>query len=590
MSKIKWIFIAMTLALALLACSHDETDPLGPGDGGTDSPGDTIRSLRGTWARDTVLKNIFSDSTTADYVVIGNLILNAKVTLEPGVVIAVKQNGSIEVSTTGSISAVGLDTNRIIIRGEQNVAGYWKGIEINSNSTSNRLSRVRVSNGGSDGFTGARHKANITLEGSGRLAMDHSVSSLSGDAGLILLGGSSVLTSDSNVFVGNLGAPVKARLRHFGYFDSMSTYSTNGKNYIDNHYEGYNSDVTATLTLQSLDVPYEIEGVDQDISGAVVILPGARFLAVQDAGWTVKAGASVKAVGNDSAKIDFRGHEDIEGYWKGFKFVSNSTANELTYVVIANGGSKSFDGNLEKKANVQVESGRLKMTHTEIRKSGAFGVYLLNEAASLPEFSQNTFKANADAPLKVMMGHFKFLDSLSDYMGNGKAYIDHNFLGYANKVEGTNPWQALNVPYRLVGQDQDIDGAVTVAPGTRFVAAQDMGLVVNLSGSFKAVGTAEKKITFVGEGGNASWKGLRFLSNSTSNQLEHVEISGAGSKGFDGANRKAGIEVGASGRLTISNSTIKNSGGVGIRNQGGTLVQSGLVFEGNAAENFFPVL
>ena len=64
--------------------------------------------------------------------------------------------------------------------------------------------------------------------------------------------------------------------------------------------------------------------------------------------------------------------------------------------------------------------------------------------------------------------------------------------------------------------------------------------------------------------------------------MDFVSIANGGEKGFDGGNRKANIEVSASGIFTITNSAINKSGGYGIGVQaGGSLTESGNTFSGN---------
>ena len=104
-----------------------------------------------------------------------------------------------------------------------------------------------------------------------------------------------------------------------------------------------------------------------------------------------------------------------------------------------------------------------------------------------------------------------------------------------------------------------------------------------------AIATSGNEITFKGEQDvTGYWKGLRFLSNNASNALTHCIVENGGSEGFDGANRKANVEVWDSGNLEITNSAFNKSGDVGVRVEGtATITDSGgNTFTGNLGTDF----
>ncbi len=565
-----------------------EDDPEGSGNPvATGSGPDT---LKGDIKAEVVLKNKFADSGKADYRVTADLNILAKVTVEPGVLIEVDAGKGILVKIGGSLTAMGLDTALIIMRGKENTQGYWKGVNIESNSNSNMFAHVVVENGGSDGFTGHGYKANITLAGGGRLKMSQSRSTRSGDLGLLVSGSEAVLADFSNnVFAANTGAPISLRVRHFAYLDTASAYTGNGKSYIENFFQGFDDDITGVYSVVGLDVPYELKG-SHVIKGQLTILPGARFLAVQDAGLEVASSGFLKAVGTAEKPIEFSGKEDVAGYWRGIKVLSNSPSNELTHVRLSHGGSKSFDGDANRRANLFLDNGgRVKITHSQVNKSAKHGVWTYWENCSLEGFSTNDFKGNLGAGVHVMAQHFSYLDTASDYSGNTQGYVGDAYLGFQREVKGNHVWKALNVPYRLVGADIKVEGNITVLPGARFEAEQNAGVTIVSGGSFRAEGMAADSIYFRGaEGGTGIWKGFRFESNSTNNNFAFTVISGGGSAGFDGANRKANVEMSIGARFSISNSVISQSAGLGIRNLGGTLEQSDVVFSGNVVGDLLP--
>ncbi len=552
---------------------------------GNTKPASTIATLSGTISRDTVLKNIHTDSTKPDYLVSKSLVIRAKVTIEPGVIIEVEQNQGIAIETNGSLNAVGEENLPIHFRGKDNLEGHWRGLHFQSNSAGNILSHVHIRNGGSSGFVGGAHKANITLSGSGRLKMENSVSSQSGGAGLWISSSNATLAEfKANKFFDNATSPVRAHIQAYQFLDTLSKFAGNGLDLIQNDDVGTLAPLTGAHTWAALDVPYGISKIHR-IHGDLTLAPGVKVAFSEAAGMLVENSGSLTAVGTESDSIEFSGREDLEGYWKGFKITSNSVKNRLKHAVLSNGGQGGFDGN-NHKANLIVQgNSRVEISNTVIKKSGGVGLFAEGIDAELPGFSRNSFKDNAEAGAKVRMRHFHFLDSQSDFTGNGKDYIDMQYDFASRAISGTHEWSPLNVPYRLVGQDNQVKGSITLKPGVRFVAAQDAGLEIVTDGSFRAVGAEDSLIVFEGEENlRGYWKGIRFTSTSSLNLLEHFAISDGGGKGFDGANRKANIEI--AGSLAISKATLKNSGGAGIRVLAGAdLTQSALTITGNMEDD-----
>lgn len=74
--------------------------------------------------------------------------IGSRITLEPGVEIVAANDAGIIVNTEGTLIASGTDNNRIVIRGEEDVQGYWIGIKIYSNKADNKMEYVNIANGG----------------------------------------------------------------------------------------------------------------------------------------------------------------------------------------------------------------------------------------------------------------------------------------------------------------------------------------------------------------------------------------------------------------------------------------------------------
>lgn len=577
--KSKLLITTIVIAvLIMVKCSTDsDTNPTGSG-----TSISVPLELKGTISSDSTLKNRELDSNKIDYRITNTLNVNAKLTIEPGVIIQVDQSFPVIVNSMGSLVANGKDTMPIVIKGTQNVSGFWKGIRILSNNTSNELSYIRIENAGSTSFTGLGIKSALSIGASGRCKLHHANIETSGGHGIYLEGGSSVIENfEHNVITTNTQSPVYCKMQHFKFFDTTSSYTGNGSNFITGYYNGVDAEVIGEHVWQPINVPFLIQGVDQKIEGSVLVLPGTQIKAVSRTGIIVLPTGSFKAVGSQTRPITIMGEQDVPGYWKGFRFESNSTENEMAYLTIANGGSDGFDGKGLKSNIILDNNARLKLHHATVRTSSGSGLIVESEGGTLPDFEMNNFTNNGQAPIRILPSQFKFLDTNTTFSGNGKERVEEYQIP-SRRIDGEHVWKAIKVPFYIVSIDFDVNGPLTINPGAVVMAGQNAGINVTQTGSLNAVGTSSKPIVFKGEQDvQGYWLGLRFESNSASNILTNVTVANGGSKGFDGANRKANIELANGSRLSISSSVISKSGGVGIRNLGGVFTQSTLTFSGN---------
>ncbi|UXP31604.1 hypothetical protein N6H18_14730 [Reichenbachiella agarivorans] len=540
--------------------------------------------IGGTISTKTTLVNRFDDPTLPDYIASSLVTVSAELTIDPDVYIIFAEDQGLAIGTGGALIAKGTADKHIIFSGVEKTDGFWMGLELESNNSKNELTYCTIEYGGSSGFDGANLRANLMLAGSAKVKITNSEFTHSKGYGLYTRNLEVNLTGFmNNTFTDNV-APIMTRINHYHYFDAASSYAGNEDDYIDSYVSG--QEVTTNVTWQALDVPYRMSANLEYIGADVVIAAGASFLGQPNGGLFITTAGSLKAIGTSTTKITFAGEQDVRGYWRGLSFESNNTSNELTYVMISNGGERGFDG-AELKSNIMVEeSGRLKITNTSSTKSGGYGLYTRQLESSLPNFANNTFTDNV-APVMTRINHYHYFDAGSNFTGNDDDYIDSYVSGQELTTDVS--WQALDVPYRMSANLEYIESDIVVVAGASFIGQPNGGLEVTGTGSLHADGTDLAKITFVGEQDVVGfWRGLRFESNNADNLLNHVIVSNGGERGFDGAERKANIEVADGGLLTLTNSTLSKSGGHAIRVQdGGSLTQSGLTFTGNTGDNIF---
>lgn len=99
--------------------------------------------------------------------------------LEPGVSIMFAENAGIGVYDRGSFKAIGTASEPIVLRGKEEVQGYWRGIHIETNSNNNLIRDAIIINAGSNYVYCCNQKAAVFLQ-SGQATIENSVISKSG--------------------------------------------------------------------------------------------------------------------------------------------------------------------------------------------------------------------------------------------------------------------------------------------------------------------------------------------------------------------------------------------------------------------------
>lgn len=137
----------------------------------------------------------FSDKTP--YRLLGNLTVEAGLTLQPGVIVEAARDGMISVNKTGYLSAKGTADQKVTITGAGHTSAYWRGIIVYSISNLNVLDQVEVSGGGSAVIVSGQRSA-LTVYGRGAtLSVKNSRISNSGGYG-IMYTSDATLNADAN--------------------------------------------------------------------------------------------------------------------------------------------------------------------------------------------------------------------------------------------------------------------------------------------------------------------------------------------------------------------------------------------------------
>jgi hypothetical protein len=322
-----------------------------------------------------------------DYILQCNLSVNARLSIAPGVVIQCKNNAGITIESNGALVAVGNALEKIVLKGEVEQPGSWKGLFFRSNSPENELNHVTIAHGGSASFDGLNIKANLRVKPNARIRILNSTLERSAGQGVYFEGldieSQNALSAFSvNTFRDNAAHPISCIAPNVSMFDGLvSTYTSNGTQAI----EIRGGKAFGDHTWKKCSIPYRIEEVvligHYDDNGSLTVEPGCQLIFGGDAGLCTgeySTGSWMRIVGTATERITLTGASPSAGFWKGIAFQSLSPLNEIAYADVSFGGSSSYTGNTAQKANIRAGSwsaGRFTIANCNISSSSAYGIY-----------------------------------------------------------------------------------------------------------------------------------------------------------------------------------------------------------------------
>ncbi|MFN5317327.1 MAG: hypothetical protein ACK5CY_00645 [Bacteroidia bacterium] len=371
------------------ACRRDEEDP---------TLSCTEISAPTTWA---------DRGDGIDYILDCDLVVSAKLTIAPGVVIQCNNNASITIENNGALVAVGSSAAPIIFQGESSLAGVWQGLYIKSNSPENELRYCTISHTGSGSFDGADIKAAIRLRQSSLVKILNCTINKSARDGIYIEGFDSDSQNPISVFQSNsisecaryplniLGATVDV-------LDGMSsTYPSNTNPYINIR----GGRLFGDHIWKKTSIPYRVEAIVSagyyGDNGNLTLNPGTTLKFVGDAGLCTgdySTGSWMRIVGTDAERITLTGETQLPGSWKGIAFQSTQPQNTIQFADISFGGGSSYTGNTAQKGNILAGSwsaGSVTISDATVSGSIGYGIYATMPSPEITWPSSVVFSNNA---------------------------------------------------------------------------------------------------------------------------------------------------------------------------------------------------
>ena len=259
--------------------------------------------------------------------------------------------------------------------------------------------------------------------------------------------------------------------------------------------------------------------------------PGVKIIFSKDVGLSFSETNALIASGTAADPILLTGAEPERGYWVGLIFDSvQNTANRLDYVTVEHGGSTTAENDPDAAAVKATSDSRgvhLAMTHTTLRASGGWGLWLSAYTVAT-SFSANAISENTLGAVNVDSDVVRILDAASTYSGND---VDMVYVR-TNRILVPATWAAIDAYYFMDGP-LNVDVAWTLSPGVMLVMAQDAWIFIGGSddAAMHAVGTAAAPITITGaEQTNGYWETIQFdNTNNSANVFDHVVVEYGGS-------------------------------------------------------------
>lgn len=351
MIKLKNLFTMTTICTVLImllsACnnssdnpnSSDNQIPEGPQNTESDnlqidSSGCSERISSGRITIPTVLSN---SANECDYFVSGFVQFLSQVTIEPGTTIVMGQAANISFSD-GQLTAVGTPEQRIVVRGEAPLQGYWGGIDL-GNMRPSRIEHVDIMDGG-DNSGLASFRGGLQVSRSTVSLIDVSISN-SQSYGLNLDSTARLSAFSNNRFYGNILEGITIPTNLIPELDAASDYlGVNAPNERPFILVRIAISDPVSATWKALNAPYSIGLLTLGSDESLTLEPGTQMVLQEtssDSSLSIFNNGQLQLNGTAEAPITIDKLSSNSGPWSTLAVAGGRVI--LNYVLIRGGTS-----------------------------------------------------------------------------------------------------------------------------------------------------------------------------------------------------------------------------------------------------------
>jgi len=274
-----------------------------------------------------------------------------------------------------------------------------------------------------------------------------------------------------------------------------------------------------------------------------------------------------------------------ESDWKGICI--KSKGNTFTNCLIANAGNASFTDNpVEKSAVIMLGNSSIAFSGNTLNSSNGYGIILKDNSDfffdsdnQVHAFENNRFISNATGPMVIPVYVLNDFSSQFFEQETEGSYIEIYGSSYSSS-ESTNPLLiSQGMAYKITGLIE-FNKELAINNGVEMYFEDDAGIKVN--GHLLVSGTPEDPVLMDGlSSSTASWMGIHVQNGQV--ELRNFSLLNAGNALFTGLTEKASLI--AEDLLSMSNTIISGSGGIGLYMPGNAHILYADNFIGNSFQN-----
>jgi flagellar hook assembly protein FlgD len=589
--------------------------------------------LAGHMVADTNVSGTISTNTTwtlasSPYIVIGDVSVGSGstpvLTIQAGVTVKFNSGKALLVgynSNPAGLQAIGTSNKRITFTANTGspTAGFWKGIQFYSGTTStSRIAYATVSYGGDSAtYRGgiaiescsptvenstvqSNAFAGISVKSGGAIIRTSTITANSGDG--ISVATPSTPTLNTLTITNNTGFAATIHAKVTLTAASGLTASGNGTNGVQVYLGAYEV-VDADTTWRNTGIPYvatttiDVRKPNSGTASTLTIAPGV--IVKFNAGTWLQVGyygstnlGGLQAIGTSSQPITFTANSasPTAGFWKGVQFYSGTTAtSRIAYATVSYGGDPS-----NYRGGIALEGCSPTIENSTVQSNASAGITL--KVSGSPTIRTSTITANGGIGIIIGIGTSPTLQTLTISNNTGAALNFHakvtptavsgltltgNTTNAAELWHGSYEYVDINTTWKNIGVPYVVTTLIDVRKpngGTASILTIEPGVILKFNagttlqvgwygsdnpGELQAIGTSTQPITFTANSGSPTagfWKGVQFYSGTTvTSRIAYATVNYGG----DPSSYRGGIAVeGCS--PTVENTTVQNNASAGI--------------------------
>jgi len=486
----------------------------------------------------------------------------------------------------------GTASDPVVLRGQSDQRGHWKGIRLDDGSTADSatddhsLAGLVLEHAGSELWSGDQSTNAGLFVGDAGVTVTDATLRKNANTSLLARNSDATLSVEGTAFESSATGP-RVHPDHVGAFASDTVVTGNDSDVVRLESGSSGPAISTDQTCADIGTPYHVTRTPR-VTGALTVEDGAELEFESGAGLAVHGG-ELTVAGTETDLVEFRGASGGAGSWRGIRIADGGgSTSVLEHAHVRDAGGQEWTGDSRDSGGLLVEDA------VEVRDC----VFLNNATSGLTArgtgydftLADSQFGANA-LPVRVPANLVGRVADSNTFTGNDESYVAVGQGPQANLTRDSN-WPGLEVPYRI-GRQFLVDAALELDPGATLAVRETIEIRVQ-SRYIYADASGSDPVVFTGvEETPGHWGGLSIETSDSRNRLRNVvvEYAGGGSGISGGDNTKASIVVGWFGNdgwaLDIHDSTVRHSGYHGISTYNPDLDCSNVTFDDIAEANVY---